>query len=98
MPKVLVKALGGVGFFPATLGSVLGGSCFFAATLGSVLVSGSTGVVFFPHPTNATTAIINRIFFMPATLRLTGSGVNGDEGEAGEEAEGIATSAASDSF
>jgi hypothetical protein len=28
------------------------------------------------HPTNATTAIINRICFMPATLRLTGSGVN----------------------
>jgi hypothetical protein len=31
---------------------------------------------FFPHPTNATTAIIKRICFMPATLRLTGSGVN----------------------
>jgi len=29
-----------------------------------------------PHPTNVTTANINRICFMPATLRLTGSGVN----------------------
>ena len=27
-------------------------------------------------PTNATTAIINRICFMPASLRLTDSGVN----------------------
>jgi hypothetical protein len=28
------------------------------------------------HPANSTTAIIKRICFMPATLRLTGSGVN----------------------
>ena len=34
-----------------------------------------------PHPTNATTAIIKRICFMPATLRLTGSGVNAVGGE-----------------
>jgi hypothetical protein len=32
------------------------------------------------HPA-ATTAIINRIRFMPATLRLTGSGVNAVGGE-----------------
>ena len=35
-----------------------------------------------------TTAIINRICFMPATLRLNGSGVNA-VGGGGEEAEGV---------
>ena len=30
----------------------------------------------FPHPTNATNAKINRTCFMPATLCLTGTGVN----------------------
>ena len=39
-------------------------------------------VVFFPHPTNATTTIIKRTCFTPATLRLTGSGVNAVGGEA----------------
>jgi hypothetical protein len=34
-----------------------------------------------PHPTNPTTAIIMRICFMPATLHLTGSGVNAVGGE-----------------
>ena len=33
------------------------------------------------YPTNATTAIIKRNCFMPATLRLTGSGVNAVGGE-----------------
>jgi hypothetical protein len=40
---------------------------------------------FFPHPTNATTAIIKRICFMPATLRHNGTGVNAVGGERQEE-------------
>jgi hypothetical protein len=40
---------------------------------------------FFPHPTNATTAIIKRICFMTATLRHNGTGVNAVGGERQEK-------------
>jgi hypothetical protein len=56
------------------------------ALVGSDLVGSAS---FFPHPTNATTAIIKRTCFMPATLCLTGSGVNAVGGIRGGRGERV---------
>jgi hypothetical protein len=45
-----------------------------------------TGILL-PHPTITTAININKVCFMPATLRLTSSGVNAVGGK--EEAEGV---------
>jgi len=63
--------------FPVRYGRGLQRVSLYAPTTALPLVSANgPSAGFFPHPTNATTAIINRICFMPATLRLTDSGVN----------------------
>ena len=53
---------------------------YLGADAGFGSVSLLTGVLL-PHPTNATAININKVCFMPATLRLTGSGVNAVGGE-----------------